>query len=349
MSIKSVILVRADRMGDLVLSLSLDEHPVLQKAKKIWLISPGFSEITKARVEQDQRVYFEIKRAFSWKNFWRLFIELKKEKPELSILMEGPWWVSALLWLARVKTRIAPRAKWHHVLFHNRSIKQKRSRSVKHEAEYNFDLLKEGLELEQDTFNKAAQLDVSENFSSEFLKKWSLPKDYLVIHPGMMGSARNWPENYYNDLIESLLKQNKKILITGTKSDSKYLEKIKSRWQDQAGVFWLVEKLNLKELLTVLKSAQVVLAPSTGVLHLAASLGTRSVGLYAPIKVQGPWRWGPRGKSVQVFVPNVECPAHFKCLGEACPSFDCMKQIKSQEVATQMLNFNTKESHEPVG
>jgi ADP-heptose:LPS heptosyltransferase len=48
-----------------------------------------------------------------------------------------------------------------------------------------------------------------------------------------------------------------------------------------------------------------VIAPSTGVLHLAASLGTVSVGIYSPRRVEHPRRWGPKGIHTVYLVPQV--------------------------------------------
>jgi len=59
-------------------------------------------------------------------------------------------------------------------------------------------------------------------------------------------------------------------------------------------VRWLVSELTTAELLDVLAQAKSVVAPSTGVLHLAASLGTPALGLYSPRIVEHPRRWAPK-------------------------------------------------------
>lgn len=68
---------------------------------------------------------------------------------------------------------------------------------------------------------------------------------------------------------------------------------------------WLAEQLSIGELLDVLSGARCVVGPSTGVLHLAASLDTPVVGLYSPRKVEHPRRWGPKGPRVSILVPDV--------------------------------------------
>ena len=50
--------------------------------------------------------------------------------------------------------------------------------------------------------------------------------------------------------------------------------------------------------------ARSVVAPSTGVLHLAAALGVPAIGIYSPLKVEHPRRWAPRGPRATFLVPD---------------------------------------------
>jgi ADP-heptose:LPS heptosyltransferase len=140
----------------------------------------------------------------------------------------------------------------------------------------------------------------------ELLKKYSLqPKQYVVVHPGMMGSALNWPQKKYIDYIEKILVENKKVVITGTDSDEPYLTEIKTKYLNHPQVTWLQSKLNISELIEILDGAEHVLAPSTGVAHLAAGLGVRTVAVFSPIKVHHPRRWAPRGRLVEIIMINL--------------------------------------------
>ncbi|MEN0059029.1 MAG: glycosyltransferase family 9 protein, partial [Bdellovibrio sp.] len=55
----------------------------------------------------------------------------------------------------------------------------------------------------------------------------------------------------------------------------------------------------------VLGAAKAVIVPSTGIAHLAASLGTPVIGLYSPVRVQHPRRWAARGPQVKILMPPV--------------------------------------------
>ena len=123
-----------------------------------------------------------------------------------------------------------------------------------------------------------------------------------------------------------------KIVITGTQSDEAILEPIRQALAGNSGIIWLDRKLSGPMLLHVLHGARVVLAPSTGVAHLAASLGRKVIGLYSPVKVQHPTRWAPQGEKVEVLVPDVECPGKKACLGPQCQHYDCMNRISLESV-----------------
>lgn len=157
------------------------------------------------------------------------------------------------------------------------------------------------------------------------------PQKYIVIHPGMAGSALNWPQTSYNQLIEKLVDQTV-VVITGTDADSPYLTEIKPKWEFHPRVRFVQGKLSIEELLALIHSANALLAPSTGVLHLAASLGKAAFGIYSPISTHHPRRWGPRGKHTEIFLPHVECPALTRCEGNQCPHYPCMEKISTDEV-----------------
>ncbi|MCB0414651.1 MAG: hypothetical protein KDD50_09985, partial [Bdellovibrionales bacterium] len=121
-----------------------------------------------------------------------------------------------------------------------------------------------------------------------------MPQSYVVVHPGMRGSALNWPPECYIEFIKQLEKD-QTIVITGTDSDWPYIEPLFQEFNQQPHFKWLNGKLSADELIAVLQNAKVVMAPSTGVIHLAASSGVPCVGIYPPIKVQSKKRWGAIG------------------------------------------------------
>ena len=65
--------------------------------------------------------------------------------------------------------------------------------------------------------------------------------------------------------------------------------------------------MNLIEFISFINSADGLIAASTGPLHISASLGKNTLGLYPPIKPIFPKRWAPLGPKADFIVFEKEC------------------------------------------
>ncbi|MCB9072811.1 MAG: glycosyltransferase family 9 protein [Bdellovibrionaceae bacterium] len=318
------LLIRLDKIGDLVLTLPADQQRTLAKYNCHWVIAPGMGFIAEHAVPS--RSFTEMDRDFSWKNlktFWRI---VRHIKPEVSISFQAPWWINMVLALSGIPQRIGVLSKWHSFLFLNYGVRQKRSQSTNHELEYNQQLVHLGLQDPQPITYSTLTLRADSSITLP-----EVPPDFVVVHPGMAGSARNWSTEKYAALIKKL-SPHIAVIVTGTPADRPYTEPLMSTLSTQNNIFWLQEKLNIRQLLLLLSKAQHVVAPSTGVLHLAASLQTPVTGIYSPVRVQRDTRWGPKGIYTKTVTPQVDCPAQFACLGDKCSVFDCMELVSVEQI-----------------
>jgi heptosyltransferase I len=323
-----VILVRLDRIGDLVLTMPIDKELSKKNIPFEWMITRGLGFIGNAAVPK--RKFSEWVRQFSFNQFFKMIRYFRSSQPRAVILFHSPWWVGLAALIARVPVRVGVKSQWHSFLFLTFGIRQKRSLSLKHESEYNRDLLLSWLEpslLIREKSGLITPLTLKATDSESLLTKFRLtPKEYYVVHPGMSGSARNSPAENYSNLINKLSIE-AKVVITGTEIDREFLNIVKKNLSESSQIIWLNEKLSTVELLLILQFAKSVVAPSTGVLHLSAALKTPSLGLYSPVRVQRAQRWGPQGPNVQTLTPQVDCPALLQCHYEKCKFYDCMKNI----------------------
>ena len=323
------VFLRLDKIGDLVSTLPVDQMPWLQE-KKIqvkWVVAKGLGWIAKA--SEPTREFLELNPKDSKHSTEKLVHYLKDEAPDVVISFQAPWWVGYACWRAGVPLRVSRRSQWHSYLFFNRGLRQSRSLAEKHEADYNRELVEHAFRMPP---TETPILKMSPVVRRHLFEKYDLkPEAYFIVHPGMAGSALNWPQAHYNILIEKLINAGT-VVITGTKSDDPYLTEIRPQWHQHPNVRWLQNELSFEDLLSLIRTARAVIAPSTGVLHLAAACGTRAVGIYSPVRVHRAKRWGPRGPKARALTPKVECPASEKCWGPKCPYYLCMDQIKVNEV-----------------
>lgn len=327
-------LFRTDKIGDTVVSLPLDQLIPAGETVR-WFLSS--QTLFLAKNSQPNREARELPA------FWDLVRIAREEKPNAAIVLQSHWWVSLALWLGGVPIRSGRKSQWHSFLFFNRGVRQSRSLSEKHECEYGLELVRAALP-EISAESVPPQLFLKGAGRSAALEKWNLqPLNYYVAHPGMAGSARNWPQGHYSLLIEELVKTST-VVITGTEADRPFLTELEPQWKNHPKVRWTVGAVKLEDLLIILSRASAVVAPSTGILHLAASLQTPAVGIFSPVRVHHPKRWGPRGRSTHVHLPEVSCPAATQCLGTQCPSWDCMLTITPEAVLASLHSLGRKAS-----
>lgn len=297
------VFIRLDKIGDLIATLPADELSFL-KEKDIqvsWVISKGLGFIASHAVPQ--RSFFELDLKDPKTATKQLIQYLKDVKPDAVVVFYAPWWVSYACWRAGVSLRVTRKSQWHSFLFFNKTLRQSRSEAEKHEADYNRDLVEFAFNAKNES-EKTPFLKLDPPTRRVLFEKHALqPGKYFVVHPGMAGSALNWPQAYYTILIEKLINAGT-VVITGTPGDDPYLTEIRPQWEKNPQVRWLQNQLSMDDLLTVLKSARGVVAPSTGVLHLAASLGTHCVGIYSPVRTHSARRWGPRGPFAHALTPE---------------------------------------------
>lgn len=329
-----ILLIRMDRIGDLVLTLPCDASFGLRddgSARADWWVAPGLGFI--ADHASPRRRVREVKSKIGWNDFWALVKEVKRRQYAAAVIFHAPWWVSALTAFARIPLRIAVKSQWHTFIFANKGVRQKRSLAEFSELEYNYRLIEQGFGLDENSIERETlKLSVSEAWSTATLARHGLAaNEYSVVHPGMGGSARNWSATQYVAWLQEAAEQGP-IVITGTASDATYLDPIRQALGGAKNLFWLDGKITGPELLQILAHAKRVLAPSTGIAHLTASLERPLIGIYSPVRVQHPRRWGPLGDTVQVLVPEVDCPGKKSCLGPQCSQYDCMSKISSETI-----------------
>lgn len=328
-----VVFLRLDKIGDLIATLPVDQLPWL-KEKQIeakWVIAQGLGSI--AKLATPAREFIELDLKDEKASTEKLIQYLKTEKPEAVVVFYAPWWVGYACLRAGVPLRVTRKSQWHSFIFFNKTLRQSRSLAEKHEADYNRELVEFAFD---QPAGKTPYLTLEPTVRRHLFEKYALqPQTYFVVHPGMAGSALNWPQAHYNILIEKLINAGP-VVITGTPGDDPYLTEIRPQWENNPNVRWLQNQLSMEDLLSLLKTAKGVVAPSTGVAHLAAAVGTPVVGIYSPIRVHRATRWGIRGEKASAIDPKVDCPAEKKCWRQRCPHYLCMEKITVNDVIKRL-------------
>ena len=153
---------------------------------------------------------------------------------------------------------------------------------------------------------------------------------------------RTWPADAFTRLAGLLVKRlGAWIWLLGTKEETPLGEALKEGlppWQRER-VVNLQGRTDLEELAGRLREAHLLISGDTGTLHLAAALGTRTVGVFL-----GPascFETGPYGEGH--YVLQAEPPCH-PCVeaGAACPEPICQAMIPPGAVADLAVSLCTR-------
>lgn len=288
MTRRRVLLVRTDRIGDVILCTPAVQ--ALATARPEWRLSM----IVKGPIAQLLVGLPELERVLDVQgdSLLKLVRTLRAERFDAVLFFRFDLRVALACWLARVRIRLGPISSLGSRLFFNVGMRQRRSRVEKHEAEYNLDLLRM-LGVEASALPAKVQVPAPDlEWGRRFLSEKGLTS-YLAVHPGMGGSAENWPLSHYLSLVRALLDEGRTVVVTVGPQDREVASAFEAVKHPGLRV---IKGLQLPQLGFVLAHADLVVAPSTGPLHLAAALGVPVAGFYpsAP-RVETSRRWGPRG------------------------------------------------------
>jgi ADP-heptose:LPS heptosyltransferase len=153
---------------------------------------------------------------------------------------------------------------------------------------------------------------------------------HVVLHPFSMGHGREWPLAHWIDLAHRLLEQGQQVVVTGSEAEGQRLAAAWPVSQRPAGVFDTCGHLDVAQLCTLLGGAQAMAASGTGPLHLAAALGTATLGLFPPRKGVGVDRWAALGRAAVSVQTSRRCSRSANCDNHGCA---CMAALLPQHVA----------------
>lgn len=177
-------------------------------------------------------------------------------------------------------------------------------------------------------------------------------KPRIIIHPGSGGFslARRWSPEQFAAAADQLHRElNAEIILVGGKNDDTATVKAAM----QAPVNDLTGKTTLAELAGVIQAADVFIGAESGVMHLAAAVGTPLVAIFGP---GNPAAWGPwTPESPQIVVRSApECSpcsyiGHGLGLREGCEARTCIRMVTAAQVvkAAKKLLSEAKLNHIP--
>ena len=204
---------------------------------------------------------------------------------------------------ARIPLRVGSGYRWYSFLINHKQFDHRKTAEF-HEAEYNTRLVASALgdsvetHLVRPVIIPKSKQSVEILLSSLGISGIQRP---IIIHPGSGGSSRDWSPENFGKLASILTKQRDiPIIITGIDSEQSLCETVHNHCPTS---FNFCGKLTLGDMIALLDVSSLLVANSTGILHVAAALGTPVVGLFPRSSAISARRWGPYSPTSIVLSP----------------------------------------------
>jgi heptosyltransferase-3 len=328
---KNLLIIRTDRIGDVVLSLPLAS--IIKKHFPECRVTFLIRDYTKALVENhpfidDVIILKEKRKKISVKSNVNTLSAYDFD----SAVIVYPTFITALIiFLSKIRHRIGTGYRWYSFLF-NHKIYEHRKYAERHELEYNINLLSkfgisENVDPSNVKFNLSpdprGELKIEQILSASDI---STDEPIIIVHPGSGGSSVDLPQLKFRALVEKISKEmTENIILTGSDREKYLCENLKRRPR----ILNLAGKLNLSEMIALINKSSIFISNSTGPIHIAAALGIHTIGFYPKIAACSAERWGPYTNKKVIFSPEIECS---DCTREQCDRLDCMNSIEVDDV-----------------
>lgn len=267
-----ILITRHDKIGDFITTLPMF------KVIKEQTDHTTIALVSKINYDLAQEIDYIDEVILYDKNYKQLSKIIKKKDIDLSISAFIDNNLGLALLFAGIPKRIAPATKLAQIFF-NQRVKQRRSQVKMCEWEYNLELL------------KAFDPDLKLTFNRPIIPCQTSKIQTVAFHPGFGGSSDgNLSLDDYINLARSI-KDTVNIAFTFGPADNSAKKYIKDHLDFDAEI-----KDNFKSLMDFscyIKSLRIFVSTSTGPMHLAGAVNTRTLSFFGNSLFASDKRWKP--------------------------------------------------------
>jgi len=339
------LIIRLSSLGDIIHTLPAFAalRNYFPEAKIFWLVENKGKDILDFVPGIDRTIVLSSKKSrVVSKKFWAEFRRVVREirqKDQVVLDFQGLGKSGLFAFLSNSKTRIG---------FHKKNLREPGASifyteyldpisEKMHIVSKNLKLLTR-IGIQNDTYE--FPLQIPEALSKSVLEKmreqgYRGDNRLVVLNVGAAWETKRWFVERWIELIRILNEKNLGLfflLLWGTETERALAEDIHAK-TDSA----MAPQLSLKEVMALVKEADLLISGDTFALQVACALSRPVVGLFGPTT---PKRNGPFNEQDRVAFHEMEC-SH--CYKRKCSSLECLKKITPQEVA--MLSLQRLEKH----
>jgi len=296
---KNILCIRADNMGDLLMS-----SPAIRALKETFnarisvLTSSMAAGISSFIPEIDETIVYNLPwvKLEKAERFNEIVETLRKRSFDavviFSVYSQSPLPAAMMAYLADIPLRLACcRENPYHLLTNWLPDKEPYT-EIKHQVRRDLDLV---AEIGAFTSTEDLSLKISPHTEDFIIKKLEqtgvdINCPWLIAHAGVSEEKRQFPFNNWVQACKKIIADTGcQVLFTGAASERNLTEQLQQATGNNS---WsLAGLLSLEEFIALIKAAPLLISVNTGSVHIAAALGTPTIVLYALSNPQHfPWQ-----------------------------------------------------------
>jgi len=328
-----VLLVLTTGLGDAILSTPVFDavRRALPHARIGLFVRCAWAPLFRNEPDLDEIIVYPGK----WRRFFATLAELHRFSPQLTLVLHGndPD-ILPLVYLggSRHIVRIPTRGTCYGDLLSNRAREQ--DQSTLPDRHYIDNRLRI---LDSVGITPTRTTPILRPPQSAVVTAWLAAicgdRSYVVIHPWAADSYKTWPMQQARSFLEQLARERPDliIIVTGTYAHREAAAALATGLDSThtvAGTF------DIAGTAALLAGARAVIAPDTGILHMAAALDVPTVGLYTPTRPDLVGQRAATAKTLTLSYPLTCAP----CMEKKCPHrpATCMTQFETTSVMSAL-------------
>ncbi len=295
---KRVLIVRPDRLGDVVLAT-----PLPREIKRSFpdsfvavMIRSYAAPVFEHNPFVDEIILADDFLSKTKGSFWRCLKKLRALELNHALMLLPHERINYLLFAAGIKVRVGTGHKFFQFITNVKSVSRNKYKPLRHEADYCMDLARK-IGVVSWNYRTEIFLSAEEKLrAAEIRKRMDEKKKIIGVHFGSGNSCPNLKAGEYLRLIRLLQSEKKyEIFVTDVELPREIEKNLEGVHRVGKG---------LRNLFIVLKSLDLFISSSTGPSHAAAALEVPTLTLFCRLPACSPWLWSPMGNEAIYLQPE---------------------------------------------
>lgn len=298
---KNILIIRADNMGDLIMSVPAIRALKQSLSCKITVLtSPMAAGITSFIPEIDDVIVFDLPwvkadKVNANETVLTLVRQLEEKRFDAAVIFtvfsQSALPAAMIAYMSGIPLRLAYCRENPYQLLTDWVPDKEPYTFIQHQVKRDLALVNSiGAKANNIHLNLHISALAWTNAQEKLLKAGvNTEKRWLLFHPGVSEKKREYRENLWTEAARKLINEKGfQVLFTGAASEKVLCDELANKTGEKA--FSAAGLFTLEEFIAVIEKSPVVVSVNTGTIHIAAAVNTPVVVLYAQTNPQhAPW------------------------------------------------------------